>query len=64
MNNNKNIIKCSRCGKEIKISMIDAFNKIHQAHFNISLYIPFNGNISINLCDECMEKFEKWLNEK
>ena len=37
---------------------------MYQAHFNISLYIPFNGNVNINLCDDCMEKFETWFNEK
>lgn len=39
-------------------------NKMYQARFNISLYIPFNGNVNINLCDDCMEKFETWLNKK
>ncbi len=62
--NNENIIICSKCGKEINFSMAQILNKMYQAHFNISLYIPFNGNVNINLCDDCMKKFETWLNEK
>lgn len=52
---------CNKCGKEIK--QFD-WSPVRFPYFKIEKIYDMTMGITYNLCQDCQEKFEKWLENK